>query len=108
MKYLGVSVFPTPVGMVRVRNARFTGRHGFPHARGDGPRKEQGNEYHLSFSPRPWGWSGSDARACLVGDVFPTPVGMVRLSATNSPYRWRFPHARGDGPRVGYFRPRPV
>ena len=98
-------VFPTPVGMVRpLRCGRCRGC-GFPHARGDGPRGGRGNALSRRFSPRPWGWSGRDARDAATCHVFPTPVGMVRVDVPASLITVRFPHARGDGPPI--WRPMP-
>ena len=68
----------------------------------------------LGFSPRPWGWSGVRGSYCLIGIVFPAPVGMVRLLTTNRLLFGSFPRARGDGPTIAFsekawvrFSPRP-
>ena len=91
-------VFPTPVGMVRAVHAARRALGSFPHARGDGPRVSIEFGCFNRFSPRPWGWSGVDNCGGYIGDVFPTPVGMVRPSATSRAGSTCFPHARGDGP----------
>ena len=91
-------VFPTPVGMVRKRepSARLGMR--FPHARGDGPHSACGTPPVSAFSPRPWGWSVILKQHPDRANVFPTPVGMVRVHRSYNGGRTRFPHARGDGP----------
>ena len=53
------TVFPTPVGMVRIKLAATVESRGFPHARGDGPDVVTIQQ--------------------TVAVVFPTPVGMVRV-----------------------------
>ena len=73
----------------------------FPHARGDGPyRAEKGGRLR-GFSPRPWGWSLNWGGILATGCIFPTPVGMVRNGETAGRLNSHFPHARGDGPRLG-------
>ena len=52
----------------------------FPHARGDGPVIFGGWLVIFTFSPRPWGWSEFKDREKFKVTVFPTPVGMVRIS----------------------------
>ena len=73
---------------------------GFPHARGDGPLSGSRKTCASSFSPRPWGWSDINVSLIRVLNVFPTPVGMVRFQLRNLRNNNRFPHARGDGPRI--------
>src|SRR5450756_852461 len=99
-----------------VRPGRTAGRSGFsfPHARGDGPLRRGAIHADLSFSPRPWGWSGRDEPRAGQDLVFPTPVGMVRCDVAPFTPISRFPHARGDGPAgtnrgpvVMVFSPRP-
>ena len=107
-------VFPTPVGMVRVVSLDPRSGNRFPHARGDGPITYSKDKNYLLFSPRPWGWSVVPEFTADVGIVFPTPVGMVRVSFGFQFKARSFPHARGDGPksslrwpRWGMFSPRP-
>ena len=50
-------VFPTPVGMFRVRNLPEKGACSFPHARGDVPTVCAIAGGQSGFSPRPWGCS---------------------------------------------------
>ena len=52
------------------------------------------------FSPRPWGWSVPSRIQLDGGQVFPTPVGMVRLISREIESVIGFPHARGDGPML--------
>ena len=113
-------VFPTRVGMVRLRHyatqrtGRFPHARGdgptdrsrpseavrrFPHARGDGPIvSERLIKLGRQFSPRAWGWSATHAALHGSCCVFPTRVGMVRTATWTVADRSSFPHARGDGP----------
>ena len=107
-------VFPTPVGMVRIPAPTRPPPAGFPHARGDGPGGCGATSSLRSFSPRPWGWSVVASRSPCAGNVFPTPVGMVRCSTSRKSIYHCFPHARGDGPKLRFaaissakFSPRP-
>ena len=91
-------VFPTPVGMFRIRELFVARYRSFPHARGDVPMGERSFNAEIMFSPRPWGCSVA-GRACRVRDcVFPTPVGMFRLVIGDGVGDVGFPHARGDVP----------
>ena len=54
----------------------------------------------MLFSPRTWGWSAAASGSDGASDVFPTHVGMVRGSPVSGMSPCRFPHARGDGPRL--------
>jgi len=51
-----------------------------------------------TFSPRVWGWSATETHVDARASVFPTRVGMVRISWPRRIPRSRFPHACGDGP----------
>ena len=90
----------------------------FPHTRGDGPVAPRVELVQCAFSPHPWGWTGVAGANHAALDVFPTPVGMDRLtrircnmhSVFPTPVgmdrhvgrcNWHvegFPHTRGDGP----------
>ena len=72
--------------------------HSFPHARGDGPLLERLQSLGRWFSPRTWGWSAWVGGNAQIYGVFPTHVGMVRVSGKNFGAALCFPHARGDGP----------
>ena len=107
-------VFPTPVGMVRPARRWSPSCACFPHARGDGPYLRKSLITALMFSPRPWGWSATINFEVERTLVFPTPVGMVRISRIKPSPKRSFPHARGDGPRraapddaLRRFSPRP-
>ena len=100
--------------MVRITPAISGSGTGFPHARGDGPSNVLPVLADVGFSPRPWGWSGGDRPRLGPLHVFPTPVGMVRVSCPGTSWAGRFPHARGDGPNPAtidaqraLFSPRP-
>ncbi len=93
-----LSVFPTPVGMVRRPGSNHPACRGFPHARGDGPLDMFNVLSAPVFSPRPWGWSANGTWITSSHYVFPTPVGMVRVGFAETASSFGFPHARGDGP----------
>ena len=52
------------------------------------------------FSPPAWGWSELSNRLAALVKVFPTRVGMVRHWQLPLDRPSRFPHPRGDGPRI--------
>ena len=111
-------VFPTRVGVDR-RGFRDTPeRRSFPHTRGGGPFLRVGSQPHAEFSPHAWGWTVRKGRITMANMVFPTRVGVDRLSAGFPPSpcvfptrvgvdrnrparplkRPSFPHTRGGGP----------
>ncbi len=53
----GVPIFPTRVGMVRLRDLSYYAVFNFPHTRGDGPRSSYDGCVPNTFSPHAWGWS---------------------------------------------------
>ncbi len=55
---------------------RFYG--GFPHTRGDGPRKTFFRAGYDLFSPHAWGWTEQFPVETATVTVFPTRVGMDR------------------------------
>ncbi len=91
-------IFPTRVGMVRHEHITKSIPNHFPHTRGDGPHWDTRQRSLPRFSPHAWGWS--DYRGCRTAGsyIFPTRVGMVRVSAVASTLSSHFPHTRGDGP----------
>ncbi len=70
-----------------------------PHGRGDGPSGASMSTSTCRCSPRAWGWS--DLQSCRPegGRVFPTGVGMVRVSPEGAAACACVPHGRGDGPQ---------
>ncbi len=50
------------------------------------------------FSPQAWGCTASANRARTLPLVFPTGVGVYRVSGNMVWDRWRFPHRRGGVP----------
>ena len=72
-------IFPTRVGMDRNIITVFWERKYFPHACGDGPRRQGLLGGKLLFSPRVWGWTGIMGAIAPVLGIFPTRVGMDRL-----------------------------
>ncbi len=95
---VGGVVFPTGVGMVRIRRRPERSRLSFPHGCGDGPGARVAHSRTCPFSPRVWGWSGSWAQGGKCGSVFPTGVGMVRTRPVSRSSFLGFPHGCGDGP----------
>src|SRR5690606_12385921 len=72
------AVLPTHVGMVRSLRSTGGTRHCAPHARGDGPQREELPPREVTCSPRTWGWSVTLPKGFARGGVLPTHVGMVR------------------------------
>jgi hypothetical protein len=50
----------TRVGMVRPARRPWCHGSGSPHPHGDGPKRQSGADYHMTFSPPAWGWSAAD------------------------------------------------
>ncbi len=50
-----VSLFPTPVGMIREISLRNAAWVAFPHTRGDDPTSKINFSHRQHFSPHPWG-----------------------------------------------------
>jgi len=92
-------VFPTRVGMDRLRVTPEEFAESFPHTRGDGPALHLTRDAMLAFSPHAWGWTAWRARHPPKKRVFPTRVGMDRYERLISAGIFCFPHTRGDGPR---------
>src|SRR5271165_334967 len=69
-----------------------------PHTRGDGPWLYAMYLLVTSFSPHAWGWSVLFSLQCLLHNVLPTRVGMVRKLASRKNPHGCSPHTRGDGP----------
>ena len=93
-------VFPTCVGMVRIWSSPQPVARGFPHMRGDGPKHLKPTQKRPWFSPHAWGWSGRGRPQPAAQLVFPTCGGMVRPAAHRAGFCQRFPHMRGDGPKI--------
>ena len=84
--------------MVRNDGDFFSGSLSFPHSRGDGPEGTLQLGFSALFSPLAWGWSEQENDTTNSGGVFPTRVGMVRVTTVVLKPTIRFPHSRGDGP----------
>ncbi len=94
-------VFPTRVGMFRTVVAAFFRLGCFPHPRGDVPPRREDIDSGKLFSPPAWGCSVDTNGSNSVFNVFPTRVGMFRLSAKRGHLASCFPHPRGDVPLGG-------
>ena len=75
---LGLSVFPTQVGMFRPPRSKPPPSRSFPHASGDVPIRAIPQPNRVSFSPRKWGCSEWRYWLGYGKMVFPTQVGMFR------------------------------
>ena len=71
----------------------------FPHTRGGGPSRDAEEFSWAAFSPHAWGWTVAYQVGVIGTRVFPTRVGVDRLSRSREATRRRFPHTRGGGPR---------
>ena len=91
-------VFPTRVGMFRLKMTAKNEKPCFPHARGDVPAGMTMSDLCGKFSPRAWGCSVTPESRCQAHRVFPTRVGMFRHGRSVAPTPICFPHARGDVP----------
>ncbi len=74
-----VIVFPTRVGMDRLRTGLRAVPSCIPHTRGDGPVLDFVRVVRLRYSPHAWGWTGLDCLMLKRLCVFPTRVGMDRV-----------------------------
>jgi len=77
-------VFPTGVGVYRVRRAHSIIKTRFPHRRGGVPYPNRPKARLRAFSPQAWGCTAKRAVAVTGHAVFPTGVGVYRLAL---PYR---------------------
>ena len=97
---LVVAVFPTRVGVDRTGSPFSASPTGFPHTRGGGPDCHPEYQRREKFSPHAWGWTWMSSVRTSCSVVFPTRVGVDRMSEPISQRKPRFPHTRGGGPRV--------
>ena len=93
-------VFPTRVGMDRLRPPLRRSRARVPHASGDGPMIGNAWPGETGCSPREWGWTAQCLYHPWIQSVFPTRVGMDRYHLGLYVERARVPHASGDGPTL--------
>ena len=91
-------VFPTGVGMARLLISLRPQRKCVPHRRGDGPQQPRARPQPGQCSPQAWGWPVRGSVALPPFCVFPTGVGMARVTRTSSRLGRSVPHRRGDGP----------
>ena len=91
-------VFPTRVGVDRVTQCIQASQGRFPHTRGGGPCLAASLLQHPWFSPHAWGWTFRQAQASRRREVFPTRVGVDRVTPTWLLVLMCFPHTRGGGP----------
>ena len=91
-------VFPTGVGMARRSKTGAGAPSRVPHRRGDGPNTRAKPTSRALCSPQAWGWPAGDGQRRQRFDVFPTGVGMARLTYSSLRSFTSVPHRRGDGP----------
>ena len=72
-------LFPTHVGMFRLREDNLACSLTFPHTRGDVPCTSLLLAAIVPFSPHTWGCSAADILGPLACILFPTHVGMFRV-----------------------------
>ena len=93
-------VFPTHVGVYRLRIWSSIGWTSFPHACGGVPTNISTISLLLQFSPRMWGCT------CYIGypecfdRVFPTHVGVYLVAERLKTRTVSFPHACGGVPHI--------
>ena len=94
------TVFPTGVGVYRSCFLLKGDNSSFPHRRGGVPSCSTVSLSISPFSPHAWGCTGCsrDRHDCCC--VFPTGVGVYRLSQLASRNGSRFPHRRGGVPHL--------
>ncbi len=91
-------LFPTHVGMFRMRKSKQSNLNPFPHTRGDVPDDDYEHVIVELFSPHTWGCSGWQHSEKQQTGLFPTHVGMFRRARWKPRSRSTFPHTRGDVP----------
>ena len=91
--------------MARVPRIHLEFQRGFPHTRGDGPRKRRASVAAGRISPHAWGWPALQLNFSRISKDFPTRVGMARTHHTTTLGHNRFPHTRGDGPAIRLVAP---
>ncbi len=84
--------------MVRPRMRAIAVVLSVPHSRGDGPILPPALLLVPRCSPLAWGWSDQHGNIMVLGGVFPTRVGIVRLDFLGLTMLHRVPHSRGDSP----------
>ena len=71
-------VFPTRVGVDRLRKQLLSRQQRFPHTRGGGPNQFSLFRMIRGFSPHAWGWTYPGIMIIGIHNVFPTRVGVDR------------------------------
>ena len=93
------SLFPTHVGVYRRPPTATLGRSTIPHARGGVPKGRHLYRQGADYSPRTWGCTGLLRGRNVLGDLFPTHVGVYRRGVSRVAGWQAIPHARGGVPR---------
>ena len=99
-----ILVFPTRVGVDLIKPLWCAYKHRFPHTRGGGPPQRWISIIVERFSPHAWGWTGGEEWPDLTTRVFPTRVGVDRMTISHMIPMTSFPHTRGGGPQIGHIR----
>ncbi len=91
-------VFPTRVGVYRLRPCFRDPSLGFPHTRGGVPRRWFASTPASTFSPHAWGCTDLIRQVVGLVVVFPTRVGVYRVGRGRHRSCMSFPHTRGGVP----------
>ena len=95
-------MFPTCVGMNRLLMAYLSVHNHVPHMRGDEPYQQLIKSLIIRCSPHAWGWTVIYLYRKLRARMFPTCVGMNRVSSSQSFSTKNVPHMRGDEPLCAF------
>ena len=102
------TVFPAHAGMFRASKSVLVIENCFPRARGDVPFTHTDRPLLSMFSPRTRGCSSPRVGYSQSAIVFPAHAGMFPCKSAASPALICFPRARGDVPKEGDGKGKPV
>ncbi len=91
-------LLPAPAGMVPGTWPARSWGSAAPRTRGDGPGAGADNQFQLTCSPHPRGWSPRHSRGRTGAHLLPAPAGMVPTGLARSRRTRPAPRTRGDGP----------
>ena len=89
-------MFPTHVGIARIRNAARIAKHNVPYACGDCAEPASGIEGGAGCSLRMWGLRGASGSSWACPRMFPTHVGIARIVNASDETPRDVPYACGD------------
>ena len=91
-------MFPTGVGMNRLKADKNHLQQYVPHRRGDEPAQLLTQKHNPWCSPQAWGWTDLIDNEDTIYNMFPTGVGMNRSIQMFLKQLYNVPHRRGDEP----------